>query len=167
MQTLTSDDSSRLLSDVIARLQAVEKANQANTRKSAAVANVAVSGGNGPLSMSLFSSHTILATGTTSQVTVWTAAGASNYLPNSAVYAVVQFNTVTGEDNMDVSVSPDGVGYFIACGSQSDSGPAGNVGVKLTRDVPLGPNGDFYYKVTGSGTTSWTSWSIVLVGYLS
>ena len=117
--------------------------------------------------ITLLETAVTLASGTSSGVPSFTLAGASAYVPGGSSAAYVEFSTITGESPMQIVVSPDGIRSFVACGAESSAGPAGNSTTQLTIPVPLTVGGDFYYKVPDSATTSWTSWYVKLVGYVS
>lgn len=155
------DGRDRLLSDVVRQLQTLKKQVGSRTATATTVSTPRTG------VITLLESSVTLASGTSAGVSSFTLAGASAYIPGGSSAAYVEFSTITGEDPMQIIVSPDGVRSFVACGAQSSAGPAGNSTTQLTVPVPLTVGGDFYYKVPDSATTSWTSWYVKLVGYVS
>lgn len=144
------------VSDMAAKIKRLEDAKQARPATRQAATGVQAV---------FLPSRVTLASGGGSMVSTWTAAKVGARVPAGATEALCDFYVVTGESRMDISVSPDGVRWVYACRGQSDAGPSGKVGVGNPFWVPLGPSGDFFYKVTGPATTSWDSWQINLAGY--
>lgn len=157
MSPQLTDEQSRVLSDLLQRVKAVERNNGAVVKTTT---TTKASG------LTLLPTPVTLASGTTSGPSSYTLANASSHVRGaSAVF--VQFTTSTSEEECAVYVSPDGQTGYVALASK-DPEPGGGGGSQTTVTVPvyLGPDGDFYYKVP-NGTANWVSWSIKLVGYFS
>lgn len=153
-RALDNVELSRVVSDMLARLQALE------SRRPAQPAQQSQS----PSRLYYLPQPVLVFSGTTTAVSNWTPGGIDRTLPSAATTALLQVHTRSGDDAILVYLSPDGQSYSLV--GSADRSTGDEVDVWCHAVVPLSPGRDFFYKVLGDpGTTNWKAFDCYLVGY--
>ena len=153
-RALDNVELSRVVSDILARLQAVEQRRAAVPQPSQGASS----------RLYYLPSPVLVFSGTTTAVSNWTPAGVNRTLPAGATTALLQVHTRSGDDAILVYLSPDGRSYSLV--GSADRSTGDEVDVWEHALVPLSTAGDFFYQVIGDpGTTNWKAFDCYLVGY--